>query len=358
MTRVSPQMLNQMSNLTSNLTSNFAKGNANMLARTHAPRIPAVMKRKLRAGFTLIEILVVIIVISILMALLVPAVGAARRKVNEARVISEIKGLEAAINTFRGMHGMEPPSRMVICTRDTEWNLPANAPYKAIIRRMWPQFDFTMTGGQGVAYPQAWGAPGATVQLKAGECLLFFLGGIIDTNSGNNAPQGFAKNPAKPFAPASAVANRENAAFSEFDVGRIKDSDMNGFFEYVDSIPNQTNPYLYFSSYEGKGYRVAGTNHDLPLDASNNYLFLQDVYRVANASGSSAAPPGATPPATPQGSQTLPPQKPQSFQIISPGYDGNYGLGGAFDPNQPNGALSNPGDYDNLTNFHAGRLAG
>ena len=346
-TRVSPQ------------PPNFAKGTATMLARTTNCRpapVPGVTPRHRRAGFTLIEILVVIIVISLLLALLVPAVGGARRKVNEARVATEIKNLEAAITTFKGMHGMEPPSRMVIFTTATDWNLPAAAPYKAIIRRMWPQFDFNMTGGQGNAYPQSWGAPGATVQLKAGECLLFFLGGVIDANSGNNAPQGFAKDPAHPFAPMSKTTNREPPAFSDFDVGRIQDSDKNGMNEYFDSLPNQTNPYLYFSSYEGKGYRVTSANCDLPLDGSGNYSLLQDVYRVANTSGGSPAPPGTTPPATPQGSQALPPQKPQSFQIISPGYDGNYGLGGAYDPNQPNGALSNPADYDNITNFSSGRL--
>ena len=32
----------------------------------------------------------------------------------------------------------------------------------------------------------------------------------------------------------------------------------------------------------------------------------------------------------PSGSQLLPAQKPQTFQIISPGYDGDYGFGGIF----------------------------
>lgn len=337
-------------------TTKFAKGTANMLART-APRTLARVQRKLRAGFTLIEILVVIIIISLLLALLVPAVGSARKKVNEARVITEIKALESAVTTFKGMHGMEPPSKMVIFTNAADWNTVGAAPYKAIIRRMWPQFDFTMPAG---SYPAAWaGMPGGQAQFKAGECLLFFVGGIIDPASGNLAPQGFAKDPAHPFAPMNtgmAIKNRETPAFSELDVGRIKDSDGNGLYEYVDSLPSQTNPYLYFSSYEGKGYRVTTVNNDLPLDGSGNYSLLQDVYRVANTSSASPAPPGTTPAATPQGSQTLPPQKAQSFQIISPGYDGQYGLGGAFDPNQPNGALSNVADYDNLTNFHGGRL--
>ncbi len=60
-------------------------------------------------------------------------------------------------------------------------------------------------------------------------------------------------------------------------------------------------------------------------------------------------------------------QKPQSFQIISPGYDGEYGSGGVFNPQlansglvgyDANGNTLNPDtrQFDNLTNFNGGRL--
>jgi hypothetical protein len=49
--------------------------------------------------------------------------------------------------------------------------------------------------------------------------------------------------------------------------------------------------------------------------------------------------------------------KADSFQIISAGRDGSYGVGGQFDPVNPEVSLTNRLDRDNLTNFHSGQLA-
>jgi hypothetical protein len=287
---------------------------------------------------------VAIVIIAILAALLLPAIQGARRSAQEARVIIEIKNLEQAIAAFKVKYGVEPPSRMSIHLTQTDWN--NDPPSKSIIKRMWPQFDFTMPGGAGVAYPPGWSG---TLNMKSGECLLFFLGGILE----NKAPIGFAKNPATPFSPRSAVANREGP-FMEFIVDRINDSDGNNIYEYNDSLPNQNKPYLYFSSYEGRGYRVTLPNLDLPSNNANTaFTLLHDVYRTGTNAGQ--VPPAA-PQTSAQGSQTLPAQKAQTFQIISPGMDNDYGVGGLFNPTLTNAGLSNRSDYDNLTNFHSGRL--
>lgn len=63
------------------------------------------------------------------------------------------------------------------------------------------------------------------------------------------------------------------------------------------------------------------------------------------------------------------PHKPKTYQIVAPGSDGRYGIGGTFDPNNVDstntdangnpvgltGQLRSP-ERDNLTNFHDGLL--
>jgi hypothetical protein len=204
--------------------------------------------------------------------------------------------------------------------------------------------------------------------MNSGECLLFFLGGIIpQQNNGSlsvTVPAGFAKNPAYPFSPPTASPNREGPFFEFTALDRIHDIDGNGINEWYDSLPNQSKPYLYFSSYEGRGYNT----NEVPSNGAN-FTYMHDMYRVWSGPITPAAfplPPTAPGAATVGTSAALPAQKPQSFQIISPGYDGNYGVGGVFNPNLTNSGLissfngGNPvfdtDAYDNLTNFNGGRL--
>jgi prepilin-type N-terminal cleavage/methylation domain-containing protein len=327
-------------------------------------------RRTSRSAFTLVELMIVIVIITILASILIPTIGRVIVRTREAQVITEINGLTAAIAAFKSKYGVEPPSRITIyLTGDpvgkTGWFTPTTttavpAQNMALVRSIWPQFDFTMGGGAGASYPAYWstiavndGFGNQVVNFNCGECLLFFLGGVM--NATGTPPTGFAKSPKWPFAPASVVANREGPFFEFTNLAQLTDIDSppNGVNEWKDPLPGQTNPYLYFSSYDGQGYRIA----ELPQSATS-YLFIHDFYRV---SATSANPP-ASPSATPTGSQTLPAQKPQTFQIISPGYDTNYGSGGVFNTNLTNSGLTdssgNPDSaaYDNLTNFNAGRL--
>lgn len=317
----------------------------------------ATQVARARRGFTLVELMIVVVVIAILMGLLLPALNNVRIKAKEAAVIVEIKQLEAAITAFKAKYGVEPPSRVSIYLTQAGWN--GDPTSMAAIRRIWPQFDFTMTGGAGTAYPSYWSG---TINLNSGECLLFFLGGVMSAAGQNQVPTGFAKNPQYPFAPLSASSNREGPFFEFNDVSRIKDVDTSGMNEWYDSLPDQSKPYLYFSSYEGRGYSL--NELPSPSTTSTSYTYLHDFYRV---SSTTATPPStrsldASNNVTASGSQLLAPQKAQSFQIISPGYDQDYGSGGVFNPKLPNSGLTDFNGkpdlaaYDNLTNFNGGRL--
>src|SRR5262245_44809870 len=73
-------------------------------------------------GFTLVELLIVVVVIGLLLALLVPAISQARRRTVEARVLVEIKQLESAVGAFKNRFGIEPPSHYKVFLTPTGWN--------------------------------------------------------------------------------------------------------------------------------------------------------------------------------------------------------------------------------------------
>jgi len=82
--------------------------------RTLSPRLKQPSGHTARGGFTLIEILAVILIISILMAFLLPAINSVRTKARVSQVRNEIAALESAIAAFKTQYGTEPPSSLVV----------------------------------------------------------------------------------------------------------------------------------------------------------------------------------------------------------------------------------------------------
>lgn len=331
-----------------------------------------------RAGFTLIEVLVVIVILAILAAFLLPAINRVRVTARNTEVKVEIKALESAITAFKSQYGMDPPSSLAI------WETPTgtdpqlgngwgNSSPSAVavdsrskIRQIWPQFDFTATrdfDGDGTI------STNKAVLLTQGECLVFFLGGILkrpedanfngtldsgedqngdgrlSVNVGNgsgtqrSACTGFSKNPFNPFA---VGGNRETAIY-DFDTSRFVDIDNDGFPEFVDKLPSQNAPYLYFSSYGGAGYRYnsASPLFEFSPTSTAPYFFPLQPYLQGSGAG-----------ATPWNSK--------SFQIISPGYDHKYGTFGSYSADTASSDLTGSRDVeaDNLTNFGQLTLGG
>lgn len=301
-----------------------------------SPKAPSASQHN-RSAFTLIELMIVIVIILILIGLLIPAVGAVRLRAQQSNVRTEILSLEGAIAAFKQDFGMDPPSGIVLYeSGSATWDQRS----KGLIRKMWPQFNFGLDkdiNGDGDVTD--------VIALNAGECLVFFLGGVSEqTPDGTFRVFGFSKNPARPFlnpghtsadpgytASLTATNSGRLGPYFEFDNSRFVDTDGDLSPEYLDTFPSQQKPYIYVSSYGGRGYRVA----DITGTGMTSVYFQGDP---------STAP-----------STNSTPFKPKSFQIISPGADYQFGTGGNYDANK-NFPAGRTVEADNITNFVSGSL--
>lgn len=293
-----------------------------------------------RGAFTLVELLVVIVVIAILLSLVLPALFSVQSRARVAQVVVEIKNLEKAIADFKLKYGVEPPSRFRI-RGDGAYDPQGNQTDReslAIMRQIWPNYNPVdnppgdLTGN---------GNPD-TFTLSGAECLVFFLGGPGVFQAVSPFANGFSPNPANPF---SSGGNRVGPFF-DFDPARLVDVDGDGAPEYLDPLPGQTRPYVYASSYEGRGYNRATDSNDNPINPD----------LIIGSEGESLRSEYLRPGETAS-------INPNSFQIISPGFDGNYvqpgaewgNRGGPYD-RETRLSAARAGERDNITNFAGGEL--
>ena len=381
------------------------------------------------AGFTLVEVLVVILILGVLIALLFPAIGSALRAARSAAVQAEIQQLSQALADFNSKNGFYPPSRFVLTESGAlspasttavpsgvtaDVNLGQLYQRTAItFRKLWPKVLLNTSGSQvwdGTGHFYDFNGNGtfdnnSYMLLQGHEALVFFLGGIplTYTNSDGTVSLsmiGFGKDPSNPFTNGIVgnvmYSNNRNPPLFEFSPDRLHlttsgslpandVSYSHGIPGYVDSLNSQAtavpqNFYAYFST-NHNGYDPNDVNLAIDEDANAlSPLWLSFGGNFGGSSGTHSMTPNpytttSSVPSVTQAGQAPTYEKAQSFQIISAGTDGLFGLGGYYKADSNSPALPNPGDgvnanattnskdlgvrnmeRDNLTNFHNGKL--
>ncbi len=368
-------------------------------------------------GFTMVELMAVVLILAVLIALLLPALNGALKTARNAAVGAEINQLAQALASFKANYGDYPPSRVwlsedgnfgvntstaALATGDISSAQLAQRSL-AIMRKFFPRVVFNSSSdvfGSGSAQWYDFNGDGvfqyhASYILQGHECLVFFLGGIPQITASGYGMSGFGKDPTNPFKNSAATGNRQ-APFFEFNPGRLVLDPTNpttpGIPGYLDSLGNPAptgnagdpiNFYAYFSAYGSNGYdpndvnfKESDVNGNSPIGLGYNVAFPPTgvISAVPNPYTSSLTTPGT-------GLPTF--LNPQSFQIISSGIDGLYGVGGQYQPDNTAGtlpydssstyyfsgtawslesSLASPDssiryrERDNVTNFHNGKL--
>ena len=390
-------------------------------------------------GFTLVELLAVILILAVLIALLLPALNGALKTARNAAVGGEIDQLAQALASFKSQYGDYPPSRIYLAENGDFGTVPSGTiggnnsgdiTYAqlalrsvAALRKFFPRAVLNTSGGA-VWGPNSlrWydfngnGVMDGPYILNGHECLAFFLGGIPlpnpvtvpATSATTFSMSGFGKDPTNPFtnnifsdprppfngAPNSNYSGNRQPPLFEFANNRLFLDPSNttnvqgtspGVPGYFDSLGNtlgggQINFYAYFSSY-GNGcydpndvnFAETDVNGNGPIGVHTLVGFTIPGATPANLCSSPAPNPYTNTLTVPTGGATgfL---NAQTFQIISSGLDGLYGVGGQYTPDSTitvpldstAGVYTNtttPPDNslryrerDNLSNFHNGKL--
>lgn len=295
-----------------------------------------------RVGFTLIELLVVIAIIAVLVGLMIPAVMKVTGLGPQATAKHEINQLSAAIAAFQQEFGVKTmPSKFVLHENLNAYNLsdPLHARSRQFLSQM---FGRRLGGSTGIVnWRQRTPAPTPTnaqsYTLSGEQCLVFFLGGIQDTTSGQPGCLGFSTNPADP----SVLGGTRRGPFYEFKSPRlIPDSSLkfspvtpaiprNGFLVYLDAfrVATRERPYVYLCDYSTNDYQ-ADTYEVVGTSSPTTFLtaYRSAPTRYINQGG---------------------------FQILCAGPDGYFGNPAGYNPSTGNLDLVG---RDDLSNFQRNRL--
>ncbi len=178
--------------------------------------------RRPRTGFTLVELLVVIVIIGILAAIVTAAVIGVRITARQAVIRTEITQLESALERYKQEFGEYPPDCAGL---DNTATIPGSSPAityqdaarQRIISHLRTRFPrFTLTGDlaanwttfKNTVSDASTGIPSFNVDnLDPRSALVFWLGGL-PSPSDPTTLTGFSADPANPFQSTTASSSR------------------------------------------------------------------------------------------------------------------------------------------------------
>jgi prepilin-type N-terminal cleavage/methylation domain-containing protein len=314
-----------------------------------------------RTGFTLIELMVVVVIIALIAGLLTAATIKALAKGKQVRCKTEISELSVAVQNFYAKFGFYPPSQIKLCEKLSYYGATTfDTESINTIRRMFPRIDMTIWGsasptvgidwnGNNVIDPAtaASGPVGVTI-LEGDQCLVFFLGGIPANTGGPPGCTGFSTNAGNPAAHVSTGGPTMPLLF-EFPSSRLilrSTASGNFFYSFLDPYGSSNGsggllsglPYAYFSAYNNRnGYN---RYFSPPAFAASDCFTLGTI-----APNGVMVWPYAE--ALPALGNTIPAPRyinPETFQIISAGPDGAIAGGGFGSGTVLSGQVNPPGD--------------
>ncbi|HBO43798.1 MAG TPA: hypothetical protein DD670_07680 [Planctomycetaceae bacterium] len=282
-----------------------------------------------RRGFTLVELLTVIVIISILAGLVTVAALSAIKGAKRATISSEITQLSMALQKYKDERGDYPPDFCGLNTTVYPTAVVTNMQTAILrhLRRAFPKY----TPGVTTTSPKLTGWAGFQADVFAGSgntldvnnmtpdaALVFWLGGMPDT-AGSAKLNSFSANPANPFA----LGGTRLPAYFEFDEVRLTRDATTNTYRYVpphvtspDGAVGAENvaPYVYFQA-RSKEYLIRR--------AAPAAAWIK-TYQPTSIPGVGTACPYARENATPADFATVKWFEPEKFQIICCGLDGIY----------------------------------
>jgi general secretion pathway protein G len=322
-----------------------------------------------RQGFTLVEMLVVIVIIGILAGLITAAAFRARIAAKQAVIKLEVEQLAMAIEHYKSEVGEYPPDCVFLQTSGQTLTDARNDVLRHL-RKLFPRYvpiGNNATDSDWKRFCDDVKNSYASIdpdKFEPGSALLFFLGGLPEKNTGEWIPAGFHVNPTNPFQ----IGGPRTKPYFEFARDRIKvtepkpdNASVTRCLHYYPA--GIAAPYVYFKA-RGKEYGTTDSK-TAPKVVYPSYY----EHKATNVCVPYLEPPTNEPDET-KWRPDLPANQRLwrslgKFQIISAGLDGEFGTGWGFrytkagrelDADGKNPTNLNAGNLDNLTNFAEGTL--